>query len=240
VDEKLLCAVGKQAVKAYARLSLKLDIEYRADMPAGAKIITPNHPTTIDPFLMPLLMAEPAHILVTESAFKVPLLGAYLRRAGHIEVRAGQGQAALEAARTLLHQGETIVIFPEGALSPLGGGFQKAHTGAARLALMTGAPIIPVGIALDVGRITFRQTDIKAADGSAEVVRLYSGGPYTVTVGEAMRLQGDVEDRALVRAQVDRMMQQIRRLSRHSQYRMQSGERLPLRETGEFQRAVGE
>lgn len=235
-----LYTMGKQFVKAYARLGLKMDVEYRAPLPCGAKIITPNHPTTIDPFLIPLLVDEPVHILVTESAFKVPVLGAYLRWAGHIEVSAGNGRAALDAARQYLLNGETIVIFPEGALSPLEGGFEKAHTGAARLALMTGAPLIPVGIALDVERIRFRQTSIEKSDGSGEVVRLYSGGPYAITVGKPLYLHGDVEDRALVNAHLDRVMSHISHLRHQSAYRMQAGVRVLLRKTGQFQGVTGE
>jgi hypothetical protein len=67
--------------------------------------------------------------------FQVPLLGAYLKRAGHIPVEAGKGQEAIDAAVALLKKGHTVVIFPEGVISPLEGGFHEARTGVARIAL---------------------------------------------------------------------------------------------------------
>ena len=81
------------------------------------------------------------------------VLGRYLRAAGHIPVITGNGRAAFEEAKRLLGAGQTVTIFPEGSISPLEGGFYPARTGVARLALSTGAPVIPVGIHLDRERI---------------------------------------------------------------------------------------
>ena len=119
------------------------------------------------------LIGEPMSILITESCFKLPGLGAFLRAAGHVPVVSGSGKAALDEGIRLLRAGRTVGIFPEGVLSPLDqlgrGGCYAPHTGVARLALATGAPVIPVGISLDPARIVFRDTLI---DGVTEHVAL--------------------------------------------------------------------
>jgi 1-acyl-sn-glycerol-3-phosphate acyltransferase len=79
--------------------------------------------------------------------FKIPVLGSILRNAGQIPVQRGSSDAAagsLREAFTAIENGQCIVIYPEGTLTrdpnlwPM-----TAKTGAARIALMTGAPVIP-------------------------------------------------------------------------------------------------
>ncbi|HEX2907934.1 MAG TPA: 1-acyl-sn-glycerol-3-phosphate acyltransferase, partial [Phototrophicaceae bacterium] len=91
--------MGKQVIKLAAKLALKLDVQFQTPLPSGAKIIAPNHPTTMDPFIISTITNEPVYILVTESAFKMPLVGRYLRAAGHIPVVTGSGRDAFEAAK---------------------------------------------------------------------------------------------------------------------------------------------
>ena len=86
-----------------------------------------------------------------------------------------------------------MAIFPEGAINPLNGGFHHPHTGAARPALSTGAPVIPVGIGLQRERIRLVETEM---EGKPEVTTGYLGGPYAMTVSQPLRFAGDVEDRA--------------------------------------------
>jgi 1-acyl-sn-glycerol-3-phosphate acyltransferase len=91
------------------------------------------------------LISERLSILIKETLFKVPLFGLYLRRTGHVPMVAGQGRA---------HGGG----FPRRRHQPAGGRVSPAGTGAARLALRTGAPVIPVGIHLQRERIMQRIT----------------------------------------------------------------------------------
>ena len=92
--------VGRRVAYFYVRRLVRSDIEWEADLPAGAKIVAANHPTTTDPFLRMSWPFEPVYVLVTEAAFKVPLIGQLLRLAGHIPVYAHRG---LEAYETALH-----------------------------------------------------------------------------------------------------------------------------------------
>jgi 1-acyl-sn-glycerol-3-phosphate acyltransferase len=73
------------------------------------------------------------------------LLGWLLTRAGQIPVGAERRERAFDKACELLRQGHTIVLFPEGKLNPSGISMQ-AMTGAVRMSLAIGAPIIPIGI----------------------------------------------------------------------------------------------
>lgn len=212
--------LGRLTMRLYTRLFLEMDVQHQSLLPNGAKIITPNHPTTIDPFLVPTYVDERVHILVTESAFKAPLFGRYLRSVGHVPVVAANGKAAFEAATNLLREGCTVAIFPEGALSPINGGFCEPHTGAVRLALLTGAAIIPIGIGLQREFIRKINTGIPKPDGEPEVAHFYAYGKYAVTSGKPLYLEGDVQDWAAVRNLTGQVMQHIKRLSQHSQYRI--------------------
>jgi 1-acyl-sn-glycerol-3-phosphate acyltransferase len=205
-------------VGGYASTMFRMDIQYRAALPNGAKIIAFNHPTTIDPFLTTILFKEQVHILISESLFKVPMFGTYLRRSGHIPVITRNGNEAFREAQRLLREGKTIVIFPEGALSPISGGNQNPHTGTARLALSTGAPVIPVGIELARERIRFMHTTI---DDQPETAQWYLSGPYAITVGVPLYFRGNVEDRDYVLGVTDQIMGSIMHLAAHSKTRLQ-------------------
>jgi 1-acyl-sn-glycerol-3-phosphate acyltransferase len=212
---------------------LKMDVRWHTPLAEGPKIIAVNHPATTDPFLMLGVASEPINILITEMCFKVPILGRYLRAAGHVPVMDGNGRAAFEQAVKLLKAGRTVVIFPEGVLSPLEGGVCSPHTGVARLALITGAPVVPVGIHLQREGIYFRETTV---DDKTEVARFYLHGPYAVTIGEPMRFEGDVEDREFVRAVSRRIMQHISQLARESAQRIRTSQRIPIPFSAGFHR----
>ena len=117
----------------------------------GGVIIAVNHISNIDPILAGLYLAYAGRwprFLAKGSLFKVPVLGWALRSAGQIPVQRNSRQAsqAIQAARAALDQGRAVVIYPEATITydpelwPMEG-----RTGAARIALKTGYPVIPVG-----------------------------------------------------------------------------------------------
>lgn len=220
-SERTLTWFGQSTVDLYAQLALKMDIQWQAPLPEGPKIIVANHPTTLDPFLMLHIVREPVNILVTGGAFTVPVFGHFLRGAGHVPVVHGNGQAALQKALGLLADGRTLVVFPEGALSPEVGTAHRPRTGAARLALTAGVPVVPMGIHLERERVRPVGMEIEGEDAAG---RVYYGGPYAVTAGGAMHFHGDVEDRAYVRSVGAFMMQRIMHLAQQSARRMHETE----------------
>lgn len=214
--QKALYHVSKPMVKTYTGTMLKMDVHHKCNFPSGAKIIASNHPSTGDPFFVASMLGFQSFIMINDVLFNVPVLGEYLRRSGHISVKPGHGQEAIDEALEHLKAGHTIMIFPEGLISPLEGGFHKGRTGVARLALASGAPVIPVGIHLQKDRLhTLKST----VSGKEEISHWYLRGPYNVTVGKPMRFSGDVEDHTLVNETANQVMLKIMRLAFESEQR---------------------
>jgi len=214
--DQMLYRTGQTAVSTAARLLFQMDVAWGAALPPGPKIIAPNHPSTTDPFVVTGLLPERMHILIDDRLFKIPGFGRYLDGVGHVPVVPGQGRVAIEAGLRLLRDGKTVAIFPEGAISPLAGGFHAARAGLAHLALQSGAPVIPVGIYLqrDLIRLTDTLIHGEVAGGT-----WYWHGPYAVTVGAPLTFTGDVGDWTHVRAVAEQVMARIRALAAASEIR---------------------
>jgi 1-acyl-sn-glycerol-3-phosphate acyltransferase len=207
---------GRSIIRLYAFLMFRLDILRQAKLPGGPKILVANHPSGTDPFIIHLMMKERLNVLITESAFNVPVFGSFLRTIGEIPVPLENGSCALEQAHQYIREGRSVAIFIEGTFSPPQGGFLPPRTGAARLALMSGAPIVPVGIYLrrEIALRIRSKISGKPTEGT-----WYLRGPYAMTVGEPMRFEGDVEDREYVRHLSDQIMREIKFLARESERR---------------------
>ncbi|MGP5651984.1 lysophospholipid acyltransferase family protein [Glutamicibacter arilaitensis] len=119
-------------------------------LPQGGYILCPNHLTEIDPLVVGHAIYSNGRLprwLAKESLFNVPVLGWMLRETGQVPVARSATSAgeSLKAAKRVLDAGGVIVIYPEGTLTrdpnlwPMVG-----RTGAARLALQTGAPVVPM------------------------------------------------------------------------------------------------
>ncbi|MBN2388708.1 MAG: 1-acyl-sn-glycerol-3-phosphate acyltransferase [Anaerolineales bacterium] len=205
------------SIRVYARLMLRMNVRQHEELPGGPKLFVANHPSAMDPFLIHILTGDHVSVLITASAFEVPIFGPYITRTGQIPVVTGQGPAALEAAEKALREGRSIGIFPEGTFSP-DGGFHRPRTGAARLALRTGIPVVPIGIHL----LRERSWTIRSkVSGKAIEGHWYLHGPYNVTIGQPLAYQGDVEDRERVHEVAENMMTHIRRLALESRQRME-------------------
>jgi 1-acyl-sn-glycerol-3-phosphate acyltransferase len=85
--------------------------------------------------------------LVAAEVFQRPVSGWFLRRYRQIPIRRGRSDAdALDEAIETIRRGAIAAIAPEGAVNPTPGEPQRIRSGIARIALPTGAPVIPVGI----------------------------------------------------------------------------------------------
>jgi 1-acyl-sn-glycerol-3-phosphate acyltransferase len=137
--------VAKAIVATYNGILFnRLHVEGQENIPSGPKIVVANHALATDGFFIPFVFPEKVHYLVQQDLFTVPVIGKIIALADQIPVMKGRGQEAIENALNKLHQGKTIVLFPEGRLND-GKSFHPAYTGAARLAMESDAPIIPVG-----------------------------------------------------------------------------------------------
>ena len=140
-----------------------------------------------------------------------------MRKMQQIEVIRGKGKSdkvLTQAVRTLA-SGRSVVIFPEGSISPANG-FAPVRSGVARLALQSGVPIVPIGIHL-------RDENCKRVptilEGEPDVITWYLRGPYAITVGKPLQFQGDANDRPLVKKIAENVMEHIRTLTRESRQR---------------------
>ncbi len=217
--EKTMYWFSRPLVTGYTGTMLRMDVRKHEPMPRGPKIVAANHPATSDPFFVAAMIKEQSFILINNVLFQVPVLGEYLRRSGHIPVAEGKGAEAMEAALDHLARGHNILIFPEGALSPIEGGFQKPCTGVARLAILSGAPVIPVGVHLRRDMVKEVKSVVR---GEEQIGRWYPRGPYNLTVGSPLVFGGDVEDRAHVNSVAGSIMHHIIELARESEMRMTS------------------
>lgn len=218
--------MGRGMIRLYSRLMLNLDIHWHGEIPDGPKIFAANHPSGTDAFILHLLPREPMGVLIVSTAFSFPLFGEYIRRAGQVQVLPGKGARAMEQAKELLMAGCSVGIFPEGDFSPQAGGFREPRNGAARLALNTGVPVIPVGIYLP------RERNLRVASrlsGKPTVGYWYLHGPYGITVGTPLHLEGDASDADQVRAQTRKMMGWIEALAQESELRVRRLVPVPVR-----------
>lgn len=117
----------------------------------GPVILAPNHLCNLDPVVVGRFTVQAGrwpHFLARANLFDLPVVGPLLRGIEQIPVERGSVRAAdsLAAARGMLDAGRAVIVYPEGTFThdpdewPMAG-----HTGAARLALTTGAPVVPIG-----------------------------------------------------------------------------------------------
>jgi 1-acyl-sn-glycerol-3-phosphate acyltransferase len=126
--------------------------EGRENIPkSGPVIIAPNHMSYADWGTDSLFFYEAGRyptFLIKASAFKVPFIGKMLYGCGQIPVNRGAADAALalkRAEQALKEDGAAVIIYPEGTATRDPGLWPMvAKTGVARVALATGAPVIPV------------------------------------------------------------------------------------------------
>jgi 1-acyl-sn-glycerol-3-phosphate acyltransferase len=213
----ILYQAGGKLVKAYSKFMLNMSIASYSHIPGGAKIIVANHPTTTDPFLLTSISNGQAAVLIKDTLFDVPVFGRYLHWAGHIPVRDGRGAEAFESALEKLKRGITVIVFIEGGLSKFAHKMDKSKTGAVRLALVSGKPIIPIGIGIREKNVRLIKSIIK---GVQEIGKWYLKGPYALTIGKPISFKGNVNDRGRVKSLSELLGKKIGVLQKESAQRL--------------------
>ena len=105
-------------------------------------ILASNHVGVADGPLLAIFSPRPVHALTKQEMFE-GRMGRFLRDAGQIPLdRFNSDPAAVKACLRVLRDGGAVGIFPEGSRGA--GEFDRFHRGAAYLALVSGAPIVPV------------------------------------------------------------------------------------------------
>jgi 1-acyl-sn-glycerol-3-phosphate acyltransferase len=140
--------VLKKFVLAVFRLVFTVEYYGLENAPAtGAVIVAGNHPSYLDPLLVFIPLRRSLRFMAWDALFKIPVAGQIIRAIGAfpVDLRKGKGEAAFQQALKVLNNGEALGIFPEGQRSAQGA-MGELKTGVARLAIATGAPIVPVTI----------------------------------------------------------------------------------------------
>ena len=116
---------------------------------SGALLIVSNHLGNLDPIITGTKLPRRLYILAKMELFSWPVIGWLARQADVIPIRRGQSDRdALRRVLEHLQAGHAVLLYPEGTY-PKGNtpiGLIKAQSGAAMLALRSGATILPIGI----------------------------------------------------------------------------------------------
>lgn len=148
--------------------------------PRGPVLLVANHVSYLDPILLgiPLDAAgRTVRYLAKREMFDHWFTGPVVRGADQILVdRKGDAGAALRHAEAALANGKMLVIYPEGTIHPV---FDAANakTGAARLALATGVPVLPA-VAWGGQQIGTKTGGVRVGAGTAHLVRVGPPIPY--------------------------------------------------------------
>ncbi|MSW53509.1 MAG: 1-acyl-sn-glycerol-3-phosphate acyltransferase [Actinobacteria bacterium] len=173
----------------------------------GPVIIASNHLSFSDSIFMPLVVPRKVTFLAKSEYFTSPGPKGLLKKLtfialGQVPVdRSGgrRSEAALIAGLKVLAEGKCLGIYPEGTRSP-DGRLYKGRTGIARLAIESGAPIIPVAM-FNTEKIQPTGTVVP------KVMRV------EMIFGEPMYFEGDSTDQLFLRDVTDKIMATIQELS---------------------------
>lgn len=128
-------------------LLYRASAEQAANVPtAGPAILAPNHFSAMDHFFCGIYLRRRVRFMAKSQLFKGPLAWV-LQHAGAFPVRRGRrDEEAIATAVQILRNGGVVVIYPEGGRSRTRHVGEHARPGVGRLALETGAPVVPVAI----------------------------------------------------------------------------------------------
>jgi 1-acyl-sn-glycerol-3-phosphate acyltransferase len=165
----------------FVGLPFRLRATGQENLPEGGYVLAANHTSNLDPWPLglPLWPRRQLRFMAKSELFNT-FLTPILKGGGAFPVRRGKGDVeAIERAAELVREGEIVVMFPEGTRRQKGLRKRyeaRPHTGAARIALIAGVPLVPAAI-----------------KGTDRITRL---GPLRVAYGRPIPLE-DLRDREL-------------------------------------------
>jgi 1-acyl-sn-glycerol-3-phosphate acyltransferase len=205
----LLYTIGQYTVGPAIRLAMRPAVEGLENIPAsGGAVLAGNHLSVADEYVMGAVV--PRHIAFwakseyfTGTGLRGWGMRTLMNGLGAIAVNRDGGRAALtalDAAIPALKAGDLVGVYPEGTRSP-DGRLYRGRTGAVRLALLAGVPVIPVGV---------QGTDRVQPIGS-HVPKL--GVKVSIKFGKPIDVIGLTMDSATLRAVTDELMMEIQKLT---------------------------
>lgn len=159
-------------------------------------VIVSNHLSLIDSPLLVAYLPLTVRFLAKKELFRIPVMGGYMARTGHIPIDRTNPRAALasmaDAARVLREGQRSVLIYPEGTRS-MTGEMQEFKDGAALLAIKSGLPILPAAVIGTHNVLPAKGVVIRGAD-----VELRVGEPVETAglgVRDRERVTREIEDR---------------------------------------------
>ena len=205
--------VMKLSVGGSLRLAFRPWVEGIENIPKdGPAILASNHLSFSDSFFLPAMLDRKVTFIAKAEYFTSPgvkgkLTAAFFKGVGQLPVdrsgARGAGEAAIRSGLEVLARGELFGIYPEGTRSPDGRLYRGKPGGLARVALGSGAPVIPVAM-IDTEKI---QPPGKV------VPKLMRPG---IRIGKPLdfsRYHGMENDRFILRSVTDEVMYEIMKLS---------------------------
>jgi len=173
----------------------------------GPVIIASNHLSFIDSIFMPLVVSRKVTFLAKSEYFTSPGLKGFIKKLTFIALgqvpidRSGgkRSEAALLTGLRLLKENHCLGIYPEGTRSP-DGRLYKGRTGIARMAIESGAPVVPVAM--------YNTADIQPTGQIVPKVRRVE-----MVFGEPIYFTGDSTDLDVLRDATNKLMEKIAELS---------------------------
>ncbi len=194
---------GLVVVGFLARLLLRIRVTGAERVPAhGPAIIAANHISMLDGVVLALVTSERSRrmtrFLVAAEFFELPNVAWALRLYRQIPLRRGRADSgALDEAIATITDGALAGIFPEGTVnSDPASGPQRGRSGVSRIALATGAPVIPVGIWGTQGR--WPKTGLR--------IRPFGRTRIGVAYGEPIEVHGEADTAEDVQVFTDLVM----------------------------------
>ena len=132
--------------KPFLRRLYRMEVHGRERVPAtGGAILVANHESLLDPWLLALATPRPVRYMAKAELWRYPVVRNVMEWFGTFPVERGKGdRSAIGRAEQLLADGEVLGVFPQGTCLPYPR--RPWHRGAARLALVTGVPVVPVAL----------------------------------------------------------------------------------------------
>jgi 1-acyl-sn-glycerol-3-phosphate acyltransferase len=201
----------KALLGSLLRLLFRPQFEGAEHIPAeGPVILAGNHLAVIDSMFLTLAVKRPVYFIgkseyVKGRGLRGRLKAVFFLGVGMVPVDrdgAHGGVAALETGQRILEQGDIFGIHPEGTRSP-DGRLYRGRTGLARLALSTGAPVVPAAL-IDTDRIQVE---------GRRLPRLMKVSVRFSKPLDFSRYEGMERDRYVLRAVTDEVMHEVMLLS---------------------------
>lgn len=174
---------------------------------SGPLILASNHLSFSDSIFMPLVVSRKVTFLAKSEYFTSPGLKGFIKKLTFIALgqvpidRSGgkRSEAALLTGLRLLKENHCLGIYPEGTRSP-DGRLYKGRTGIARMAIESGAPVVPVAM--------YNTAEIQPTGQIVPKVRRVE-----MVFGEPMYFTGDSTDLDVLREATNKLMEKIAELS---------------------------